>query len=216
MSVINQLLVSQLYDPQLTGIEILNDFFDKRSLDLVNSCIRENTRLFVEKREKYIENNQQVALLYRGAFDLHAMKDSVFCDIFEEYLKIRTTVNQFSEIKFEQGNSIEVKLIRYPVSDLGVGIHKDLSSNINLIVFFNLQGEADVQTFSDKNGANPNSHLMQPGFVSLMRAPRSIDEPDIRPYHAVFKVPNERVVLVIREINEDLEKETNKDNWRGF
>lgn len=216
MSIINQDFVSRLYDPLDSGIEILDGFVDKSSLDRVNNCVNQNAALFVEKREKYIENNQQVALLYRGNFDLEAMKDSVFSDIFDEYIAIRSAVGAHSDIPFVQGSSIEVKLIRYPVSDLGVGIHKDLSSNINLIVFFNLQGRADVETFSDKEGSDPVSHLMEEGFVSLMRAPRSPDEPDIRPYHGVFKIPEERTVLVIREISEELEKETNKDNWRGF
>ena len=49
-----------------------------------------------------------------------------------------------------------------------------------------------------------------------MRGPRLNESVDIRPYHGVEKVYQPRTVLVIREINEVLEKETNKDNWRGF
>ena len=157
-----------------------------------------------------------VSLLYRGPFNLESLDDTVFSDILKNYKQLRDTFATFSEIPYENGQSIEVKLIHYPLSELGVGIHKDLSSNINMIVFYNIEGSTDVKTYSTKEGDNPISHPVKSGDISIMRAPRSKDEPDIRPYHGVEKVDKIRTVLVIREIDEVLEQETNKDNWRGF
>lgn len=216
MTTITKAFVDTLYNPQQSGILILEQYLDMNKLSGINKFISENQGQFQEKREKYIQNNQTVALLYRGAFDMKALDNTIFNDIVQTYKDIRSQINALSDIPFEQGDSIEIKLIHYPVSELGVGIHKDLSSNVNLIVFFNLEGSTDIKTYADKVGNNPVSHLITSGDISLMRGPRLNESVDIRPYHGVEKVYQPRTVLVIREINEVLEKETNKDNWRGF
>lgn len=213
---INAELVQQLYDSQASGIEILSQHIEKNKLREINKFIHGNKQAFEEKREKYIQNNQKVALLYRGPFDTSALENTIFVDILNIYKSIRQKIASFSAIPFEQGSSLEVKLIYYPVSELGVGIHKDLSSNVNLIVFFNLEGSSNVETYATKEGLNPIAHPITFGDISLMRGPRLNEMVDIRPYHAVQKVYEPRTVLVIREINEELEKLTNKDNWRGF
>ena len=216
MKNIEQSFVDNLYNPNASGISILEQFLDLKKLDEINQFIEENQHQFQEKREKYIDNNQKVALLYRGPFDMQALESTIFNDIVQTYKNIRNEVNKLSKIPFSQGDSIEIKLIHYPLSELGVGNHKDLSSNVNLIVFFNLSGATDIKTYANKAGDNPVSHFITPGDISLMRGPRLNESVDIRPYHGVEKVSEVRTVLVIREINEILEQETNKDNWRGF
>lgn len=213
---INQELVDTLYNPDASGLEILSQHIDLNKLKEINQFIHENNHTFEEKREKYIKNNQKVALLYRGGFDTSALEDTIFKDLLNTYKDMREQIASHSAITFEQGSSLEVKLIYYPVSELGVGIHKDLSSNVNLIVFFNLEGSSDVKTYSSKEGLNPVSHPITQGDISLMRGPRLNEVVDIRPYHAVEEVYEPRTVMVIREINEELEKVTNKNNWRGF
>lgn len=213
---INKSLVDQLYNPNETGVIVVPDEISETRLMELRAFIKEKENLFEIKREKYIKNNQMVSLLYRGPFNLASLDDTVFSDILKNYKQLRDTFATFSEIPYENGQSIEVKLIHYPLSELGVGIHKDLSSNINMIVFYNIEGSTDVKTYSTKEGDNPISHPVKSGDISIMRAPRSKDEPDIRPYHGVEKVDKIRTVLVIREIDEVLEQETNKDNWRGF
>ncbi len=216
MTTVTKDLVHKLYNPSESGIEILEQFLDMSKLSEINKFIGENQHQFQEKREKYIQNNQKVALLYRGPFDMKALDNTIFNDIVLTYKNIRSQIDALSILPFAQGDSIEIKLIHYPVSELGVGIHKDLSSNVNLIVFFNLEGSTDIKTYSDKAGNKPVSHFIKSGDISLMRGPRLNESVDIRPYHGVEKVYEPRTVLVIREINEVLEKETNKDNWRGF
>lgn len=214
--IITQQFVEDLYNPLSSGINILKQNIDLNTLSEINKFIQLNKNAFEVKREKYIENNQLVSLLYRGTFDTSALAQTIFVDIIERYKSIREEINSFSTIPFEQGSSLEIKLIHYPVSKLGVGNHKDLSSNLNIIVFFNLEGSTDIKTYSNKQSADPISHPIRQGDISIMRGPRSKTEADIRPYHAVEEVFEPRTVLVVREINEELEKITNKDNWRGF
>lgn len=216
MNLINKEIVEKLYNPNETGIVIIPSKLSKEDIEELRIYIKEKEDLFEVKREKYIQNNQLVSLLYRGPFDLNALDNTIFSKILENYKQLREQVSKFSDIPFEYGNSIEVKLIHYPLSELGVGIHKDLSSNINMIVFYNIEGETSVKTYETKDGKGVTEHPVVSGDISIMRAPRSINEPDIRPYHGVEKIEVPRTVMVIREINEELEKITNKDNWRGF
>lgn len=209
-------LASELYSKNESGIIVLRDYLDAEKLEALCKVVEQNMEKFEIKREKVIANNQRVSLIYRGPFKENLLSGTPFSIIFDEYMRIRSAVNDQLDNGFLRGSSIEAKLIHYPVSEMGVDVHKDLSSNINLIVFFNLSGRANVQTFSDKAKSNPVDHLMGPGDVSLMRAPLSVLDDDLRPYHAVVAVPEPRNVLVIREINDVLERETNKDNWMGF
>lgn len=213
---ITQQFVEDLYNPSSSGIKILKQNINLDTLKEINHFVKQKSDSFEIKREKYIANNQLVSLLYRGPFDTSALEKTIFVDIIERYKSIREEINQLSEIPFEQGSSLEIKLIHYPISKLGVGIHKDLSSNLNVIVFFNLEGSTSIRTYADKQGSNPIDHPITQGDISIMRGPRSSTEADIRPYHAVEEVFEPRTVLVVREINEELEKITNKDNWRGF
>jgi len=213
---INKQLVDKLYNPDETGVMVIPSKLDETTINSLKEYLSDKHHLFEVKREKYIQNNQLVSLLYRGPFDLSALDETIFHRILENYKQLREEISKHSEIPFNYGTSIEVKLIHYPVSELGVGIHKDLSSNINMIVFYNIEGETNVKTYSNKDGKDPIDHPVKAGDISIMRAPRSLNEPDIRPYHGVEKVDIPRTVMVIREINEELEKITNKDNWRGF
>lgn len=214
--IITQEFVDNLYSPLSSGIEILKQNIDLHTLDDINKFIHIHHHAFEVKREKFIENNQLVSLLYRGSFDTSALDNTIFIDIIQRYKTIREEINSYSAIPFEQGSSLEIKLIHYPLSILGVGNHKDLSSNLNIIVFFNLEGSTDIKTYSDKQCHDPVSHYITQGDISIMRGPRSKNEPDIRPYHGVEEVMEPRTVLVVREINEELEKITNQNNWRGF
>lgn len=79
--------------------------------------INNKKQLFEVKREKFIENNQLVSLLYRGPFELNEFNGTVFEKIMNNYLDLRLQVNKHSEIKFNKGSSIEVKIIHYPLTD---------------------------------------------------------------------------------------------------
>lgn len=209
-------IADSLFDEKERGVIVLSNTIDSKMLDELNEFVKKKDSSFEIKREKYIENNQLVSLIYRGPFENVALGDTVFKDVMEHYSQLREGFNSHSKYPFKQGTSVEVKLIHYPVSDLGVGIHRDLSSNINLVVFYNLSGSTDLKTYETKTGDNPVSNFIKAGDISIMRAPRIDEEESIRPFHGVEKVLVPRTVLVIREIDEVLEEITNKDNWMGF
>lgn len=117
MNLINKEIVEKLYNPNETGIVIIPSKLSKEDIEELRIYIKEKEDLFEVKREKYIQNNQLVSLLYRGPFDLNALDNTIFSKILENYKQLREQVSKFSDIPFEYGNSIEVKLIHYPLTD---------------------------------------------------------------------------------------------------
>jgi hypothetical protein len=213
---ITKKIVEDLYDPKSDGIVHLKNIITPQELKIIMLEIDKSGHLFEKKEEKYIENNQDVAIIYRGKFCLEGLNNTVFENVFKKYIQIRKEIFNFSEIPFTQGNVLEAKIIRYPISKLGVAVHRDLSSNVNLITFFNLFGKVKFYTYKNKEGEYLKEYLMEAGDASFMRGLRNENEPDIRPLHGVEEVKEERLVLAIREIRTDLEEITNKGNWRGF
>jgi len=173
--------------------------------------------LFEKKEEKYIQNNQEVSVVYNGPFMQHR-PDSPAQEIalHNLYYKIRSEIAKYSSVPFQQGDRLETKLIKYPVSPLGVGAHKDLSSNINAIVLFNFYGTTNFYTASDKSRSGEKAYRVEPGDIVIMRGPREKQEADLRPIHYVLDIEEERLVFVCREIEDATEAVINKGNWMGF
>jgi len=208
--------VEELYSADKDGMLHIKGNISEDELKEIMLEVESNSHLFEKKEEKYIENNQDVALIYRGEFNLAGLNNTVFEKIFKRYIDIRCQVERLSKIPFDKGNILEVKIIRYPISKLGVAAHKDLSSNVNMITFFNLKGSVKFYTYKNKDGEYLNEYLMEAGDISIMRGLRKQEGLDMRPLHGVEEVLEERVVLAIREIRTDLEEVVNKGNWRGF
>lgn len=208
--------IKYLYNPETDGIIHIKNFINKEEINSIMEEVNNNQHLFEKKEEKFIENNQDVALIYRGDFNLDGLNNTVFETLFKKYIQLRRNVEAFSDIPFTQGNVLEAKIIRYPISKLGVAAHRDLSSNVNMITFFNLFGKTKFYTYKNKEGDKLNEYLLEAGDLSFMRGLRNQKETDIRPLHGVEEVNEERIVLAIREIQTDVEEIVNKGNWMGF
>ena len=89
------------------------------------------------------------------------LDETIFHRILENYKQLREEISKHSEIPFNYGTSIEVKLIHYPVSELGVGIHKDLSSNINMIFFYNIEVKQTLKLTRTKMEKIPLTILLK-------------------------------------------------------
>jgi hypothetical protein len=79
--IITKKFVDDLYNPLSSGIKVLKQNIDLNTLSEINKFIKLNNSAFEIKREKYIENNQLVSLLYRGPFDTSALEKTIFVDI---------------------------------------------------------------------------------------------------------------------------------------
>lgn len=210
--------VNNLYSETTDGILILkNVLYSIVPKEDIVAWYKEKGKGFVRKDEKYIENNQEVSLVFNDVFEkIYVVENKVERLLHELYLQIRAELESRSSVPFVQGDRLETKLIKYPVSTLGVGAHKDLSSNINCIVLMDLYGTTDFYTADDKQRTNEKCYRVEPGDIVIMRGPRNKEENHLRPTHYVLDIEEERLVFVCREIEEKTEQIVNKDNWRGF
>jgi len=80
-----------------------------------------------------------------------------------------------------------------------MGVHRDYSTDINLISIFVLGGTAPFYVCADKQGRGKVALHSAPGSLILMRAPRNELENDYRPYHCVGAVEEERFTLLFRQ-----------------
>ena len=210
--------VKQFYDPATDGVlhikGILYKVLDKKKIE---EWYAKKAETFEKKEEKYIQNNQEVSVVCNGPFGaMEAFDNPQEAALHNLYYKIRKEINLYSEIPFKQGDKLETKLIKYPISDLGVSAHKDLSSNINFVTVMNLYGTTKFYTSSDKKRSNEKEYLVEPGDIVIMRGPRTAAENDARPIHYVLDIKEERLAFVCREIEDAVEAIINKGNWMGF
>lgn len=211
-------MVKEFYSPKTDGVHIFKGLLYKylpkeKLLDWYQKC----KHTLEAKEEKYIANNQKVSLVFNGSPDeMTAADQKIGVPIHKLYAEIREAVMQCSDTAFTTGDRVETKLILYPPSTLGVGPHKDLSSNVNLIVLMNIYGTTKFYTAEDKEGKGEKVYMVEPGDVLIMRGPRNQSEKELRMTHYVKDVDEERLVFVCREIDSPVEEVVNKGNWMNF
>ena len=89
-------------------------------------------------------------------------------------------------------------ILLYPPSDVGLGAHKDHSKYVNLIVSLTLSGESRFNLHDDPENSPSTTFRVTPGMAVFMRAPGFLGE-DIRPYHSVTGVSQERISLILKQ-----------------
>ena len=209
--------VGDFYSPTTDGmIQLKGTLFEHIDQQTLISWYHHKKESFQKKEEKYIENNQQVSLVFNGSFSESEAVEESAKSLHKLFLLIRNELGKYSTIPFKQGDRLETKLMLYPPSELGVGAHRDLSSNINAVILMNIYGTVNFYTSSDKNRSDEKKYTVEPGDIMIMRGPRNKSENDFRPLHYVLDVPEERLVFVCREIEDATEQVINKDNWMGF
>lgn len=211
-------MVDHFYNPKTDGmIHLKGTLYSILDKEKLIEWYQKKSASFEKKDEKFIENNQDVSVVYNGPFGKKGVLTSVQeIALHTIYYKIKNELAKYSEITLKQGDRLETKLIKYPISELGVGAHKDFSSNINCIAIFNLYGTTKFYTATDKKRSNEKAYLVEPGDILLMRGPRNSEENEMRPIHYVLEIKEERLAFICREVEDEIELQVNKDNWMGF
>lgn len=212
--------VRDFYAPHTDGIiHIKNALYTILNKEQLLEWYEKKWPTFEKKEEKYIQNSQEVGVAYHGVFEsLSRITDQQEIALHMLFHKIREGIKQYSTVPFESGDLLEVKSMKYAVSNLGIGAHKDMSSDRNVIVVLNLYGTTTFYTATDKNRSNEKAYLIEPGDIVIMRAPRNMSKAEraLRPIHYILDIAEPRAALIFREIDTVAAAIVNKDNWRGF
>ncbi len=89
-------------------------------------------------------------------------------------------------------------LLWYPEGDLGLGAHRDESKYKNMIVSITLCGQS-LFNIHDNHDAPPHTSFhVGAGDAVFMAAP-GFRGRDVRPYHSVTHVTDERIALILKQ-----------------
>ena len=89
-------------------------------------------------------------------------------------------------------------ILWYPEAPVGLGAHRDHSKYKNLIVSITLAGESHFNIHDDPDASPRTTFIVRPGSAIVMAAP-GFRGKDVRPYHSVTKVSQERIALILKQ-----------------
>ncbi len=92
----------------------------------------------------------------------------------------------------------EMRIQRYEPSSLGIGIHRDGKSFVNLIAVLVLEGKGDFCVCVDRELNGIRSLRNEPGDLILMRGP-GFFKSTVQPFHLVRNITERRTTLGLRQ-----------------
>lgn len=91
---------------------------------------------------------------------------------------------------------------RYSPSEIGITPHKDQSAFLNLICILLVKGASSFHTCDDREYTNALGIPARPGDLIVMRG-NGFNGENIRPYHYVGEITQERISLGMRQMSHD-------------
>lgn len=176
----------EIFDRTHCGVRIVNNF-------LPESEHLEIKKYFDNKHDQF---RQLPASLNNVIQDMAIYKMENIADqlpkLFEKYIDVR------KELNIEIDNLYAICNF-YKAGSKGISPHRDFSSSKNLIGIYVVLGGKYFYVASDKEKNNEIKFDTPDNSLILMRAPRTKEENDMRPYHYVNFTEEERIVIVFRE-----------------
>ena len=197
------LICRELYGAGKPGGMVLRDFLDAHFRKTLLQEIHQNVRLFRPAQRKYLSAYQEFYYFYVGEADEQRVQgdfNAVFAlrDRYGDLYQSLQAAANFSATATL--NSVAVQ--KYPQGSIGISLHRDQSRYLNLISIFVLEGQAPFFISLDRNPSHAMAIHTAPGDLILLRAPSSAEslaEKRLRPFHAVGRILQERITLLLRE-----------------
>ncbi len=205
-------IAEQLYDPKKRGVLVLEDMLTEEFLtEIVESLA---TLTYTDyRREGAVDEYMHVVKFGNETF---AEQAGIPPHSFDELARYPALVHLFNtyehfyhrvgrHARFSEHVPTSLSIHRYPPGIGYLGAHQDFSDTRNLIGIFNIDGEAEFYSGTDRKGKdliNSEQHVISPGSLTLLRAPRAYtpEEKDLRPWHEVRRIITERHAIIIRAI----------------
>lgn len=190
-------IAQTIYEPSHIGVVAVPDALTKVGEELLLNVCKEEQRSF--KQAPHIENitHQEMNQFYieSGRFERNDALEKVLCEVRDEYSQFYETLAQHASFNSSQINSIGVH--GYANDSIGIGPHRDYSQDQNAISIFVLQNEAPFYAGFTREETDV-SISAPPRSLILVRAPRERSENNLRPFHAVKGVDQERYSVLLR------------------
>ena len=183
---------------------VLHDFLDEDFRKALLQEIHHHVKLFRPAQRKYLSACQEFSYFYIGEAD-----DQRVSGDFKGLLALRDQYTHlYRSLQAPANFSVTARLNsvgvqKYPPGSIGITLHRDESRYVNLISIFVLKGKAPFLFSLDRNPSHAIVIQTGPGDLILLRAPRGASSPTekrLRPFHAVGRVPQERITLPRSEV----------------
>lgn len=198
--------LQELYNPNYSGVIVLSDALPAITVAGVLSELQANNLNYVSRPEHYGTTKQGLS---SWDFERGVMENYHHLKTLDEYYSLLSKeVHQFLDISncFDE---VRVNSSFYPVGSPGIGPHRDNSFSVNFTAIYVVSGSNEFYSAQDKSCNGEREFKVNPGDLVLLRAPRYERDPLLRPIHYVKEIKSDRYIIVFREINFTLLKQTN-------
>jgi hypothetical protein len=184
------LLAAELYDPAKPGVAVLKDIIATPQLLKKIQEARQHFR-HADRYEGKVEQHMDV--LYQDRFTPELAE--CMTHVTKEYLKLHEKIGASAGFS-EHINSIGIHY--YPKGSLGITPHRDYAQDINLITILVAKGDAPFNTCRNREGEGSIAFAAPEGSCIFMRAARSPAEQELRPFHYLKAMGEERYTIILR------------------
>jgi hypothetical protein len=216
----NDLELAKIYNTG-NGMILIPDFIKPEMCKQFSAEIRQNRKILVRAKENYGQAQQRFFKHYFGFAEDGKNKSPEFplvSEFSEAYDKLTRNLIDIAGLSQKRVSSTGIH-VYWKSGKYGLSPHRDESS-AQLISSFVIDGYSPVYT-ADDHGLQKNKMIYNPkaGSLLLMRGPRDEEERgltkkgsnydpqlDPRPIHCIGGVEEDRVVIILRHIDESLKQ----------
>ena len=193
-------IVRELFDFSKLGAVSIPDIITEEAREMLKGSFRLAQDLFEDAQREEGQVIQEMKILYIESLPdpskLPPELRLALEGLQEEYSDFYRRLSERAGFTSDKFNSIGIHF--YPRGSSGITPHRDYARDVNLIANFIIQGNTPF--FACKNRSKDGSVELDstPGSLILMRAPRSKEELEYRPFHYVLPVKEDRYTVLIR------------------
>ncbi|MBI3334212.1 hypothetical protein HYZ97_01890 [Candidatus Pacearchaeota archaeon] len=194
-------IAQELYAASQPGVMLIPGFLSQEFCERAMSEFRKREELFHEAPHVENTTRQELKVYYCGEADGAEKRTCPFqliASLRERYSILCKKLGE--RAGFQQGSVINsIGIHWYAPCSCGMGTHRDYSKDINLLSMFALSSTTPFNVYADKQGTGKLTLPVTPGSLVLMRGPRCAEENEMRPYHSVDRVLEERFSVLFRQ-----------------
>lgn len=199
-------IVNSLYDPNGSGIIVLHNFINP---DNTNSIYN---YLMVDCFDKYVGQPAKYGSTYQGFSkqSIDNFNNQPIDILFRKYKLLRDKIA--SKTNFAKYDYFDGESLYYKKGSIGIGPHVDHSFCVNIKSIFIIKGVNPFCTAKNKKLDDLQRFEVKPGSLILMRCPRNRTKKELkmRPVHFVEQILEDRVIIIIQEIDRNIEQRIKK------
>ncbi len=189
--------ITSIYNRSHLGVITIQDFIEEESRKELINYVKSLPLEKAPGKEGVV--SQQFSALYFGKAEGRNLPiDSPLKQLCEEYENLYKTLQVPASFESNPAvNSIGVHC--YQVQSEGISPHRDYAKDINLIAILTLTGKTNFLVCNGRTKLGAKLTELVTGDLTVMRAPRSLKENLLRPFHCIDQISEERYSVIMRQ-----------------